>query len=792
MSLFLRFTALSLHWPDAPPRRPSYGCGYARDDAMAGRRRRPRSGRLALAIGLVCGGVGQAAENTAPVARLPEVKVVETALTVPTEQAAPSTQRITALQIAETINLVDAEDAVKYLPSIFVRKRNYGDTQPVVASRVWGVGSSARSLVYADGVLLSALIANNNVIGAPRWGLVPPRAIERLDVTYGPFSAAYPGNSMGAVIEIVTREPERREASFAHSFAWQTFDQYGTARTFPTRQTSASLGSAAGRWSVWASGNFQESRSQPLSYIAAPAPVAGTSGGFQAYNKLGQPAIIVGAGGLLHTRMTNLGAKLSCAVTPTLHVAYGLSCWRNDGDSAVETYLHDATGAPTFGGVAGFAGSYYELEQQHVAETATLSVYPSATWNVAVVLTDYRMSRDWQRTPGAVAASGLAFSKTGRTATLNGTGWTTVDAKARWRSAPKDAAQVLMFGLHRDGYRLRNPTYNTADWRNGDPITGVATEGDGKTRTDAAWLQHQWTLSPSTMLMYGARYEAWRAYDGLNVNGSTTVRQPVVTAHGLSPKATFRWAPGRAWRFGASIGQAYRFATAAELFQLVSTGNTFTAPDPHLKPDNVQARELKAEYRFDGGKAQLAFFQDDIRDAIVAQFKPLVAGSPQLYSFASNVDRVRARGVEGVLERTNLFTRGLGFSGSVTYVDARTLALSGRASATAPAGAAEGKRLPNIPTWRAAGILTYRPGEAWAFSVGGRYSGMLYTTLDNTDVNPNTWQGFGAWFVADVRVRRRLGHWALSAGIDNILDREYFVFHPFPQRTYVFDASWSL
>ena len=64
---------------------------------------------------------------------------------------------------------------MKYLPSVFLRKRNNGDTQATMATRVWGVSSSARSLIFADGVPLTALIANNNTIGGPRWGLVSPR-----------------------------------------------------------------------------------------------------------------------------------------------------------------------------------------------------------------------------------------------------------------------------------------------------------------------------------------------------------------------------------------------------------------------------------------------------------------------------------------------------------------------------------------------------------------------------------------------------------------------------------------
>jgi iron complex outermembrane receptor protein len=28
-------------------------------------------------------------------------------------------------------------------------------------------------------------------------------------------------------------------------------------------------------------------------------------------------------------------------------------------------------------------------------------------------------------------------------------------------------------------------------------------------------------------------------------------------------------------------------------------------------------------------------------------------------------------------------------------------------------------------------------------------------------------------------------HWSVSGGIDNLLDRKYFLFHPFPQRTFI-------
>ena len=89
---------------------------------------------------------------------------------------------MSAQRVQETVNTVDTEDAVKYLPSIFLRKRNNGDTQATLATRVWGTSSSARTLIFADGIPLTALIANNNTIGGPRWGLVSPDEIEPLEV----------------------------------------------------------------------------------------------------------------------------------------------------------------------------------------------------------------------------------------------------------------------------------------------------------------------------------------------------------------------------------------------------------------------------------------------------------------------------------------------------------------------------------------------------------------------------------------------------------------------------------
>ena len=156
---------------------------------------------------------------------------------------APATRAtLDAATIAATVNAVNVEDTIKYLPSLVVRKRHIGDTQAPLATRTGGLGASARSLVYADGALLSALIGNNNTSASPRWNMVSPQEIERIDVLYGPFSAAYPGNSIGAVVNITTRLPDRIEATAHLGTTLQTFAQYGARATLPARQIGGTIG----------------------------------------------------------------------------------------------------------------------------------------------------------------------------------------------------------------------------------------------------------------------------------------------------------------------------------------------------------------------------------------------------------------------------------------------------------------------------------------------------------------------------------------------------------------------
>jgi iron complex outermembrane receptor protein len=95
-----------------------------------------------------------------------------------------------------------------------------------------------------------------------------------------------------------------------------------------------------------------------------------------------------------------------------------------------------------------------------------------------------------------------------------------------------------------------------------------------------------------------------------------------------------------------------------------------------------------------------------------------------------------------------------------------------------------GKQFPRVPRWRAKLGLDYATQDRWLFFVGGNYASHAYYTLDNSD----TGGGYGAvdsYLVFDARVSFRINQILLAtAGVDNLTNRLYYEFHPFPGRTF--------
>lgn len=110
------------------------------------------------------------------------------------ERAAVEVPNPTASKTAQELraqNLVNPEDALNYVPNLTIRKRYIGDRNALIGGRSFSTLQAPRGLVFMDGYLLSNFLGR---FDAPRWNMIVPEEIERIDVLYGPYSAFYPGN----------------------------------------------------------------------------------------------------------------------------------------------------------------------------------------------------------------------------------------------------------------------------------------------------------------------------------------------------------------------------------------------------------------------------------------------------------------------------------------------------------------------------------------------------------------------------------------------------------------------
>jgi iron complex outermembrane receptor protein len=712
-----------------------------------------------------------------------------------------TTRTITAEEIARTVNVLTPEDTLRYLPDVLIRQRHIGDTQSPVTTRTSGVGASARSLIYVDGILLSSLIGNNNTSASPKWGLVTPDAIERVDVLYGPFAAQYAGNSIGSVIAFTTRMPRGFEAEAQAQGAVQSFAKYGDDKTYGTTRLAAELGDRVGRFAFRLSYNHLDSQGQPLTYVTATVPpttgAAGVpaTGAFSDANRTGVPIAVLGSAGIEHQLQDNLSGRLTYDLGPSVTAAYTFGLFYNNDDSTVHSFLRGPGGQPVFAGAlniggrtfvvpnSAFSASVYNLRELDVAQALSLASHTGGVFDFELIATQMGFARSRQRSPnGALPA---AFSGgPGTSTSLDGTGWYTLDAKGTWR--PEGGANLVSFGAHQDRFRLNNPKFALSDWIDGS-AGATLTLSRGRTETEALWAQDIWTITPQLKATIGGRYERWRAYDGLNFSAAPPLAatQPALKKTAFSPKASLSYAPSADWTFKASLGVAYRFPTVTELYQAITTGPTLSVPNPDLRPERALSSELSAERDWANGSLTVSLFDERIRDALLSQTAPLLPGSANLFNFVQNIDRTHATGVEVVADWKDAFVSGLELSGWATYVDART-------DRDAAFGAAVGKALPQLPHLRAAAMATYAATAKLDLTLAARYSDRAFATLDNSDGYANTYQGFGGYFVVDAHLRYRMGpHLTGALGVDNLGGRSYFLFHPFPQRTFIADLKYS-
>jgi iron complex outermembrane receptor protein len=607
---------------------------------------------------------------------------------------------------------------------------------------------------------------------------------------------------VGAVVDVQTRMPTKFEAHAKVGGFVQPFELYGTKDSYSGWQASASLGDRAGALSWWLNLNRLDSRGQPMTFatklVSATTTTAGTpvSGAVLASDKSNLPWVIIGAGTQYRTVQDHAKAKLAYDWGGGLRSQYTLGWWQNSSRGQSQSYLtRTADGTPFYSGVAQINGSNYTVaatdfgqsrdDLVHLMHGLSLKQRTGGVfdWEIAASLYDYHSDLSRSAT---VAKPASDNGGAGRITNLKGTGWRTLAAKGLWRPSAEHRVDL---GLQHDQYQWRQRIDNATDWLRGDPTTPVSSF-QGDTALSALYAQDSWTLNPRWTAVLGARLERWTASHGAKTTGTAA---PVAfqdrSEQWVSPKAALGFQVADAWDLKLSTGRAIRVPTVGELFQgnVVTGAGTDPVTNPHLKPEKSWTTEFSSTWGSDGRRLRSTLFHEATTDALYSQ---AIAGTNPIVNSVQNIDRLRTIGLELAFETAGLWGQRLDLQGSVTYADSTITANS--SYVTVP-GDTIGKQQPRVPKWRASALATWHFSEALTASVGLRYGGTQYGTLNNSDPNGKAYQGFSEFFTTDARVHWKIDRqWTASLGVDNLNNAQYWNFHPYPQRTYSAEVRFDL
>ena len=750
---------------------------------------------------------------------------------------------VTKQEIDQTVNVMTSAESIQNLPSTLVRERFIGDRNATIEGRINNPQDSARTMLYADGVLLSNYLGNSYAY-PPRWNMVAPVEIERVDAMEGPFSALYGGNSESGVYTITTRMPEHFEFHAEGNSSVQYFTWFEDKETDLSGHMSAAIGDRKENFSYWLIYDRLDAQGQAQTFsqnqftpkctagkclsafggMFAPYVAGGTApNGFPTPG--GTLGDIAGSAGADHSEQHFGKIKLAYDVTPAVRATWQTGFWSLVDNTFVQPYQYTTNGIPLYGlgnGVKINDGPYgsYALgalnpthsNASHLMNTAEFKSDTKGIFDFDLVGTQYNFLRDYTNTysqygavPTAVNTAGVPtawnVNPTGSNVNQGGNYWRTFDARFIYRpDFDLFGKHIVSFGLSDWLYSLNSVQTNT-DVATANYYYDIASINYGKTDTKSTYIQDEWKFLPQWLLTLGARGDWWTAFDGANdslsnvtkTNPGTLVNYAEAYKGAFSPKGSIEYHVTPDFLVRGSIDRAYRFPTVAEMFQAISTPNTVITNNPNLQPESTTYYDLTAEYHwhnaFDGKVGmitpRLSLFNADSWNYIYTQSNTIGATT---LSQTLNIDKVNFHGIEGVLSLTDIYWHGLSAMTSATFTDSKILGDS-----LAPWFI--GNQVPRIPRIRLHGTISYAPNDTFSVAATMRFATGSFVSLANTDFSHDSYGSTdSSYLVFDAKVQYKFAPgWTASAGINNIGNNKALVNpNPYPERTFFLGVKYDI
>lgn len=685
----------------------------------------------------------------------------------------------------ETKNVSRLGDALDQVPSLYLQNGAFGPSQGTSGTSgmsLRGVDQS-RTLVLLDGQPIQDASS-----GKVNWRIPFTEDIERIEVVPGAFSSLYGSNAIGGVINIITKQPDKRELSLNLGKGWNDLSGEDASIYFRDALESG-LGIVAGA-------GYQDRDSFVNEFVVktpiAPVPGAiAVTGWEETTSRDGTPAYLVGDKGTTPWTSAHANLKLSYKLDARDRIFGGVTWQETKQDYTLfNTYLRDADGNPVSSGLVDINGETVRLSlfdfvnnsPLHEEATRIFAGYEGTLGSDTLLKVDLaQIDREYSFT----AASPVFPTYEGGPGTLTDTPNTGLDGTVQL-SFPLGEKQFWVTGLalHRD--EVSQKIYALSNWRDDDSRTTVNNGYNGRSTTTSLFAQDEITLSEKLKAYLGGRWDYWETR-GDFFNTTTAEAFPSRSDSAFSPKASLVYQPVEAATLRTSLGRSFRAPPNLDLYSTTTVrcirdnqapGNCTALANPDLEPETGTTWEVGGEWRFTKTtRAGLTLYETRLEDLIYTKRVPVDTIE------RINAGEARIRGIE-LTARTRL-TSWLDLDANYAWIDSEILENSADPDSV-------GKRLTNSPEHIAGIGLTARQGP-WTGTLEARYVSHVYFTADNSDVVEGVPGSYDAHTLVNARAGYALSrHVKASLGIHNLLDEEAYSFFLLPGRSAVAELDFSL
>ncbi|MBI4937226.1 MAG: TonB-dependent receptor [Nitrosomonadales bacterium] len=704
--------------------------------------------------------------------------VVTATRTSATLSDTPAAVTVVNAKDIEEKNVSRLGDVLDQVPGLYLRGGALGQSQGTI-------GTSGMSLRGIDQtktlILLDGQPIQDASSGKVNWRIPFVEDIARVEVVPGSFSSLYGSNAIGGVVNIITKQPDKREFTAKVKKGWGDASGEDASIYFRDKMENG-LGFSGGL-------GIQNRDSYVNDFVVVSTPCtlsvppcgAGTAvtGVQPTTTREGALAYLVGDMGTTPWNSTHATAKFFFDLNARDKIYAGVNHQETDQKyTQFNTYVRNAGSAPVSSGTIRINAVDYSLnfnafssQPLHEATTRYFAGYDGTVGNNFLLKADIaKIERKYSYT-----ASSTTNNWNGGAGTLTDAPNDGLDGSVQL-TFPVGARHVMVTGLalHKDS--VNQKIYTLSNWRNPDSKTAVNSSYNGYSTTASVFAQDEFSATDALKIYLGGRWDDWKTRGDY----IATPPYPERSVSAFSPKASAVYQLKESVILRASFGRSFRAPTNQDLYlTTVSRREGTTESNPNLHPERGTTWEVGGEFRVtDNTKATVACYDTQLSDLIYLDQIPNTTISRRI-----NAGKAQIQGVE--LSATTRLTNWLELDANYAHINSRMLE-----NATDPLSV--GKRLTDAPRNIAGLGLTMQQG-AWSGSLNAHYASHVFWTAKNDDVV----EGVPRSYDAVTTVNAKIGY-TFSKGIkghvavNNLLDERSYSYFLNPKRNLVAGLDFTL